>query len=60
MLRLNFWLHMNDEYMWRWFCSDYQGSLIAISAQSFFHRADAEAALEIARRSIGSSTLLAA
>lgn len=60
MTDLTFWLHMNDEYMWRWFCSDSQGTLIAISAQSFFHRADAVAALEMAQRYIGSSTLLAA
>lgn len=60
MADATFWLHMNDEYMWRWFCSDSQGSLVAISAQSFFHRADAEAALEMAKHYIGYSTHLAA
>jgi len=53
MLRLNFWLHMNDEYMWKWFCTDDQGSLIAISAQSFFDLANAKEAMHVARGCIG-------
>lgn len=49
MTHLHFWLHMNDEYMWRWYCSDPNGDLVAISAQSFFKLADAERAADAAR-----------
>jgi hypothetical protein len=59
MLRLNFWLHMNDEYMWRWFCTDDQGSLVAISAQSFFDLSNAERAMHVARECMGNAAIAA-
>ncbi|MDO6415217.1 hypothetical protein Q4F19_12565 [Sphingomonas sp. BIUV-7] len=49
MAGFSFWLHMNDEYMWRWFCSDERGNMIAISAQSFFDLVDAERAVKTAK-----------
>lgn len=48
-MNLTFWLHMNDQYMWRWFCSEADGTLVAVSAGSFFELADAERAIEVAR-----------
>jgi hypothetical protein len=56
---LTFWLHMNESYMWRWFCSASDGTIIAISAQSFFNLADAERALSWARSVIGKTELAA-
>jgi hypothetical protein len=44
-----FWLHMNESYMWQWFCSDTNGSLVATSVDWFFSRADAEKAMLTAR-----------
>lgn len=49
MSHLNFWLHMDDRYMWRWYCSDPSGTLVAISAQSFFRLADCQQAADEAR-----------
>lgn len=59
MTHPTFWLHMNDEYMWRWFCSDADGTLVAISARSFFHLADAERALKEARSGMSQIQLAA-
>ena len=42
---LSFWLHMDAEFMWHWYCSDKNGKLVAISTQHFFDLAEAEAAL---------------
>jgi hypothetical protein len=55
MGHLNFWLHMNGEYMWRWFCSKPSGVVQVASARSFFCREDALAAMEVARSCIGSA-----
>lgn len=49
MTHLTFWLHMNDQYMWRWFCSDPDGTLVAVSARSFFSLADAQRDADAAR-----------
>lgn len=46
---LDFWLHMDEQYMWRWFCSRRNGELVAISADRFFELAEAENALKEAR-----------
>lgn len=59
MAHLIFWLHMNDEYMWRWYCSDRSGNLIAISAQSFFRLADAKSAIDEMRDGISDFDLAA-
>lgn len=56
---LTFWLHMNDSYMWRWFCSTADGTVIAVSARSFFNLTDAERALRWARSVIGQTALAA-
>jgi len=53
MPSLTFWLHMNDQYMWRWLCYDSAGQLFAISAQSFFDLADAERAMNVATLTLG-------
>jgi hypothetical protein len=59
MDRLSFWLHMNDEYMWQWFCCQSDGVTLAQSARSFFYRADAEDALHVARSVIGHISITA-
>ena len=59
MPNLTFWLHMNDKYMWRWFCYDDAGQLFAISAQSFFDLAEAERAMKIAKLGLGHAALAA-
>lgn len=59
MATLTFWLHMNDEYMWRWFCSKSDGSIFAMSTGSFFCLADAEKALSGARSFIGHTAIAA-
>ncbi|GAA3887449.1 hypothetical protein GCM10022276_03140 [Sphingomonas limnosediminicola] len=59
MAYLNFWLHMDDGYMWRWYCSEPDGTLVAISARSFSKLADAERAADAARTSIGNRNLAA-
>ena len=46
---LDFWLHMDEQYMWLWFCSRKNGELVAISADRFFELAEAEGALREAR-----------
>lgn len=43
---LSFYLHMNSEYMWRWFGSDRVGNPVVISTRSFFEHADAVRDLE--------------
>lgn len=59
MGHLNFWLHMNDEYMWRWFCSDNSGAIQVMSARSFFRREEAVSAMNIARSCIGPAAIAA-
>ena len=59
MDHLTFWLHMNDEYMWRWFCSTSDGTVFAMSARSFFRLTDAEDALHSAQSFIGQTALAA-
>lgn len=45
----DYWLHMDEDFMWRWFCSDRNGNLVSLSASSFFHRAEAERSMYRAR-----------
>ncbi|WP_404714146.1 hypothetical protein [Sphingomonas sp. MMS24-J13] len=59
MAHLDFWLHMNDQYMWQWLCYDHSGKLFAMSAESFFNLPDAERAIDIARSNIGHLQLAA-
>ena len=39
------YLHMDDQWMWRFFFLDSRGSLIAISTVAYFTRAEAEEAM---------------
>ncbi len=39
-------LHMDDQWMWRFFFLDETGSLIAISARAYFTRTEAEVAMK--------------
>jgi len=55
MTNLAFGLRLDRGYMWYWFCSHANGTLIAKSADSFFHKADAENALNIARSGMSQS-----
>ena len=44
------YLHMDEHWMWRFFFLDKFGDLIATSAQAYFSRAEAEAAMRQFRR----------
>lgn len=46
---LNFWLHMDESYMWRWYCYDANRALVARSAEVFFSCSEAEAAIKAAK-----------
>jgi uncharacterized protein YegP (UPF0339 family) len=46
---LHFWLHMDGEFMWRWWCFDANRTLVAHSTEWFFSRDDAEAAIVAAK-----------
>ena len=54
----DYWLHMDADFMWRWYCFDRNGNPVSQSAKSFFHRQEAERALFRAR--YGSSLHLVA
>ena len=43
-------LHMDDQWMWRFYFLDKYGNLIATSAKAYFTRADAEKAMTHFRR----------
>ncbi len=45
METLTFWLHMDEEYMWRWHCFDANRLLVARSAKSYFSCNEAKAAI---------------
>ena len=49
MASLHFWLHMDSEFMWRWFCFDGNRTIVARSAEAFFSLNDAETAIEAAK-----------
>lgn len=51
MLKSNAFLHMDDQWMWRFYLLDSVGKLLATSAGSYFTRAEAEKALSSFRRS---------
>ena len=44
------WLHLDDQYMWQWYCSDAAGRPVPIG-RWWFNRADAERAMELAQAS---------
>jgi hypothetical protein len=45
------YLHMDQQYLWRWFCVDDHGNTIAKSAQAYFRLADASKAMQRFRQS---------
>lgn len=45
-------MHMDKQYLWRWFCADDEGNIIAKSAQAYFRLADASEATQRFRQSI--------
>ena len=49
MLGTNWFVHMDEDWMWRWFITDAAGSPLAVSERTFFRRQDAVANLEEAR-----------
>jgi len=49
MESLCFWLHMDDEFMWRWYCFDDNRTLVARSAESYFSCDRAKAAIKAAK-----------
>ena len=49
MESLTFWLHMDEDYMWCWFCYDDRRTLVARSSQSFFSHDEAKAAVKAAK-----------
>jgi uncharacterized protein YegP (UPF0339 family) len=49
MTNLTFGLSLDRGYMWYWFCSLENGTMIAKSVDSYFSMADAQNALNVAR-----------
>ena len=52
-------LHMDDEWMWRFFFLDRLGKLITVSTKAYFTRAEAEAAMRRFRRELSVMRLIA-
>jgi hypothetical protein len=49
MESLSFWLHMDSEFMWRWFCYDGNRTIVARSADCYFSCDEAKAAIIAAK-----------
>jgi hypothetical protein len=49
MESLYFWLHMDENFMCRWCCFDNNRALLARSAESYFSRDEANAAIKAAK-----------
>jgi hypothetical protein len=47
MYEINSMFHMDADYMWRWYITNADGSLLAISAKAFFAYEDARRDAEI-------------
>ena len=45
-------LHMDDRWMWRWFLANSRGQLLAMSRKCFFRREDAVLNLDAARMAV--------
>lgn len=43
---LTLWVHMDKQYLWRWFCTDDSGHPVAESSQGYFKLADASHAMQ--------------
>lgn len=46
---LTYWLHMDQEFMWRWYACGSDGRMLLQSETSFVNRSDAEQDLLMAR-----------
>jgi hypothetical protein len=46
---LNFWLHMDNEFMWRWYCYNADRDIVARSAEWYFSCDEAKAAVQAAK-----------
>jgi len=45
-------LHMDDQWMWRFYFLDSLGKLVAMSTKAYFTRAEAERAMLVFRREL--------
>ena len=45
----HWFIHMDENWMWRWFITDVHGQPLAMSRTDFFHREDAVRNIEVAR-----------
>ncbi|MBB3694516.1 hypothetical protein FHY05_003166 [Sphingomonas sp. BK580] len=46
---LTFWLHMDSDFMWCWYCFDGNRTIMARSSRSYFSRDEAKAAVMAAK-----------
>lgn len=46
---LTFWLHMDSDWMWCWFCFDENRTLLARSADWYFSLDEVKAAVAVAK-----------
>jgi hypothetical protein len=53
---VSYYLHMDEKYLWRWYCIDQHGSTVCVSNRTYFTRHDAEYALMTFRQ--GPSNLI--
>jgi hypothetical protein len=49
MAQPNWFIHMDERWMWRWFITDPHGQPLAMSKTDFFRREDAVENLKVAR-----------
>lgn len=52
MEQTDWFLHMDDRWMWRWFLANSHGKPLAMSKKCFFRREDAVQNLEAARLAV--------
>lgn len=46
MNSLHFWLHMDEQFMWRWYCYDKNRTIVARSFTAYFSHEEADAAVK--------------
>lgn len=52
MEQTDWFLHMDERWMWRWFLTNGRGKAFAMSKKCFFNREDALQNLETARMAV--------
>lgn len=52
MMNARFFLHMDRDYSWRWFCVDQDGKLLAISFSGYFSLDEAKQRIDEFRAAI--------